>query len=85
MKIPHPGGARVQRLHVAYCDPCGKLAYCTRADARARIREMGEKGLRAYRCPAVPALFHLGHLPGEVRRGAATAAEVYARRDGGPS
>lgn len=62
---------------------CGKRRFLSRKDARAFLRESaGRSGLdttamRPYACPDISTLWHVGHLPREVRRGRRSAAEVY--------
>jgi hypothetical protein len=55
---------------------CGKIAYHTRGDADlARSQWPGhDQTIRAYRCRRC-CLYHLGHLPEAVRRGAVTIGE----------
>lgn len=52
------------------CPGCGKRGYLTRADARrAAKHHPNPTGLAAYRCEYRPDVWHVGHLPPEVRRG----------------
>lgn len=62
------GGGRLwrERLAVGRCPHCGKLSYPTRRVARSMP---DGSGLNVYRCEE-SAYWHLGHLPGVVRRGA---------------
>lgn len=68
-------------LQVVDC-PSGKLGYPRRrwaaADAK-RLRRLGRGHMRPYRCGRCRR-WHLGHLPGAVLAGRATADELYARR-----
>lgn len=60
--------------------PSGKIAYGSRADARAaamRARKRGEH-CRPYRCPRCD-LIHIGHLPPAVVAGEVSATEFYNR------
>lgn len=61
-----------------WCEPHSKRCYITRSEAREVIRRVPErKGMREYRCDAYPdsTYWHIGHLPGPVRRGAKTMRE----------
>ena len=63
----------------------GKLAYVARREAKRHARRLKRTathdgaGLRPYRCPRC-GLWHVGHLPAEVRAGAWTADEHYLDR-----
>lgn len=65
-------------------DRCGKWGYHTRADAKKALRRHRGKGfdrrVRPYKCPDC-GFFHLGHMPGVVRAGMATADEFYGRAE----
>ena len=50
------------------CGPCGKRAYPSRREARARAKQIPGTHMNAYRCPH-GAGWHLGHLPDDVRHG----------------
>lgn len=69
--MAHPTG------YFGYCEPHGKRLYADRKSAKAVIREIGDKGMRAYRCNLVAAAFHIGHMPQVVRSGEMTMREVY--------
>lgn len=63
----------------------GKLAYVARREAKAHARRLKRTathdghGLRPYRCPSC-GLWHVGHLPPEVRVGLWSADEHYLDR-----
>lgn len=64
-----------------WCPTCGKRGYYSRKDGKAALRRFhaADKGMREYRCPATPALWHIGHMPDIVRRrGTVSAAAIYA-------
>lgn len=61
----------------AYCDTHAKRGWSSRDGAKAAIREMHDSGMRAYRCDAVAGMWHIGHLPPDVRKGVITAREIY--------
>jgi hypothetical protein len=52
------------------CVGCGKYRFMSRAAAKKARRRMGNPGgMNAYECPTDTGWWHLGHLPGAVRRG----------------
>lgn len=60
---------------------CEKVRYFTRADARKARQQIGGRGLRPYVCPlCIDRTWHLGHLPGTIRRGERSRSDVYDRR-----
>lgn len=70
------------------CEECGKRLYRDRAIAKRVAREAlkraGGKKMREYECPAGRPGYHLGHLPGDVRRGIRSADQHYQRGFGRP-
>jgi hypothetical protein len=63
-------------IHRAWCNTHRKILYPTRKDARRARNDMPwEPGLRAFKCPTNPDLWHVGHIPVEVRAGRMTMAE----------
>lgn len=63
---------------------CGKLRFTSKADAKKALRRMkGRTGrMHAYRCGDEHGqeFWHLGHVPGDLRHGDASRADVEARR-----
>ena len=64
-------------LNFVHCPAHGKRAYPNRQTARTAIRRLGDSGMRAYRCDALPNAWHIGHLPAAVKRGHLTTREIY--------
>jgi len=66
------------------CEPCGKLLFRTRDDAK-RAGRAYNPGVHpsAYRCPVVNHMWHWGHLHQDVTRGEVTRDQVYGARGGG--
>lgn len=72
---------------IGRCEPCRKVIYLSRKVARwaARLFPEGSRP-RAYRCPATPAHWHIGHVPAAVRQGTLTAEDWRKnRKDRDPS
>lgn len=65
---------------------CGKRAYWSRSEARARKRQhQDRKGLNVYRCnQSRNRVFHIGHKPKALRRGDITRDEVVQQKRGTP-
>lgn len=64
---------------IRYCEACGKQSFCHRKAARRAARLTHDAQLRAYRCPAYPHWWHVGHNPQAVALGLKSAREVYGR------
>lgn len=62
---------------VAWVSTCatGKRGYYTRSDAKTVRNRHGSTGMNAYRC-VVCEMWHVGHLPIDVRRGEITRDEI---------
>ena len=65
------------------CESCRKRSYGTRRMARAAAKQIRGDHMTAYPCPAAAALgaslWHLGHLPADVRAGRADKGAYQAR------
>lgn len=55
---------------------CAKVRYVNRSAARRARQQIGDRGLRPYRCADCGG-WHLGHLPSVVRRGLKSRDEIY--------
>lgn len=64
---------------IGFCDVHQKLLYTGRKPARKSAQCNGRDGMRPYRCDAVDGMWHLGHLPPNVRKGKLTAGEAFGR------
>lgn len=65
---------------LGFCDIHGKMLFTDRKNARMAIRHLaGRKDMREYACDAVTGMFHIGHMPPDVRSGVITAGEIYGR------
>lgn len=62
---------------VTWCARHAKDSHGSRRAARKVIRAIHDPAMRPYRCDAQPTLWHIGHLPWVVRRGQATASDIY--------
>lgn len=65
--------------------PCGKVRFLSKGDAKTTIRRMsGRSGrMHAYRCDSDDGsseFWHIGHVPSDLKRGAASREDVAARR-----
>ena len=60
--------------------PCGKVRLLTKADAKKVLRRMkGRKGrMHAYECMG---FYHVGHVPSDLKKGAASRDDIEARRE----
>lgn len=57
---------------------CTKIRYPDRSAARRARREIGDAGLRPYRCHTCDGEpFHLGHLAAPVKQGRYSRSDVY--------
>lgn len=67
--------------------PCGKLRLLTKADAKKVLRRMkGRKGrMHAYECDGgvegAASYWHIGHVPKDLKKGAASRDDIEARRE----
>lgn len=62
---------------------CGKRGYGSKGVAKKRARHHEgdtKKQLRQYRCPT-SGMWHNGHLPDAVMRGALTRGDIWPRKD----
>lgn len=57
-----------------WCESCGKKLF-TKRNATLLKKELNDPGLRKYHCS--DGLYHLGHLPKDVKKGRRTAREIY--------
>lgn len=84
MTIPrrkkYPPGPR-KPIGKIWCSECQKIGWWSRRDARHAEHQYPEEQMRAYRCPATTTetLWHIGHLPAQVRQGLISADEWYGR------
>jgi hypothetical protein len=66
--------------YLAFCTVHEKKAF-TRKNARKVKRDLHDPGMRAYECDQGGDMqspwWHVGHLPGVVKRGEVSAIEVY--------
>ena|SRR5690349_6544747 len=60
------------------CEPCNKRSYTSRKDAK-KVNVPEDGGMRPYKCPHDPNVWHVGHMPRVVKQGEMTANEVYGR------
>jgi hypothetical protein len=69
---------------VGACAICGKVVYLSRKVARQVVRKLPDRNPRprAYRCPANPDHWHVGHIPHAMRQGAITREQWYEARAG---
>lgn len=60
---------------------CGKYRFWTRKAAKKAAGRMNERvgRLHAYRCDVDPSCFHLGHMPGVIKRGEVDRSEYKSK------
>lgn len=82
---PRPTDGSPAGRTARWVEACGKFAYGSMREAKKVAKkarrtklEHGVAPLSAYPCDACT-LFHVGHLPGVVKRGEVSRAEYYGR------
>lgn len=75
---------RLEHRNIGYVPEIGwceehEKRWFDKKNAKRVIRVMAEAGMRPYRCglPMTEGFWHVGHLDVRVRKGAATADEIY--------
>lgn len=61
---------------IGYCEPCSKLTYLNRDDAR-KVGKKHHPHKNAYPCPHYDQFFHVGDLPQAIKKGHVTRDEFY--------
>jgi len=64
--------------HWTWCPVHAKRGFHYRDGARVAIRNLNQPGMREYRCDQRD-VWHIGHLPRDVRSGRRTATDIYGR------
>lgn len=64
--------------YASFCETHGKESWCSRKQAKRRIRDYGSTGMREYRCDVVDGLWHIGRLPKDVIQGRVAEREAKA-------
>lgn len=65
---------------IGRCGHCGKYSYLSRAKAKRAVRRLADR-MSAYRCRNGGDMWHIGHLPPVVIRGAVSRDQiVHVRR-----
>ncbi len=77
----HTGAGRVSGWHDSSCAVHRKRLYASRARARKAARHAHGEHLREYRCDQQDDMWHIGHLPADVRQGRRTARQIYDTGD----
>lgn len=63
---------RDPKVLIGRCEPCDKFIYLSRKTAKVAARKTPSTqggGVRPYPCPVSAGHWHVGHVPGAVRRG----------------
>lgn len=62
---------------------CGKYRFWSRKSAKKAAGRMSDQDhdgrLHAYRCDVDPSCFHLGHMPGVIKRGEVSRSEYISK------
>jgi hypothetical protein len=61
---------------VGWCDACDKHLYTDKARAR-KVARLHTEHMGVYRCPVLPAMWHVGTLADAIIRGEATRGQIY--------